>query len=69
MVGGQDWFRTEAEPLHRTALCSTAADIVREACPWILVAYPKKYSVRHIRLGNDLPTDFPWGTEKNLSLP
>ena len=53
----------------RNALCRSATDILREDCPWIFIAYPNKYSLRHTRLRNDLPTDFPWGTEKYLALP
>ena len=56
------------DPAARTALIHSATDIVREDCPWILISHPTKYSIRHTRLRNDLPTDFPWGTEKYLSL-
>ena len=59
----------ETNSTARATLCRTAADLVREDCPWILLSYPTKYSIRHTRLRNDLPTDFPCGTEKYLALP
>ena len=45
-----------------------AQEIIREDCPWIFLYYPKRYSFAKARLGNYIPSDFPYGTEKYLYL-
>ncbi len=40
--------------------------IIREACPWIFVHFPRAYSLCGPRVGNYLPHDFPYGMEKHL---
>lgn len=43
------------------ALCQ---EIVREDCPWIFSHYNKVYSLVGPDVGNYIPTDFPYGTER-----
>ena len=38
--------------------------IVREDCPWIFTHYPKSYSLVRPRVGNYIPSAFPYGSEK-----
>ena len=45
-----------------------AQEIVREDCPWIFLYSPKSYSLMWNRVGNYIPTDFPYGIEKHLRL-
>ena len=52
------------ESPEREALCRAAADVVLEDCPWILMAHPMAFSVRHARLRNYRRHDFNWGMEK-----
>ena len=42
--------------------------IVREDCPWIFTHYPKSYALVRPRVGNYIPSDFPYGNEKHLRL-
>ena len=49
---------------EREALCRAAAAVVLEDCPWILMAHPMAFSVRHARLRNHRRHDFSWGMEK-----
>jgi len=39
-------------------------EIVREDCPWIFTHYPKTYSLVRKRVGNYIPSAFPYGNEK-----
>ena len=52
------------ESPEREALCRAAADVVLEDCPWIFMAHPMAFSVRHARLQNYRRHDFNWGMEK-----
>lgn len=49
---------------QREALCRSAQAVVLEDCPWILMAHPMAFSVRHTRLRNHWRHDFAWGVEK-----
>lgn len=52
------------ESPEREALCRAATDVVLEDCPWILMAHPMAFTVRHARLRNYRRHDFNWGMEK-----
>ena len=41
-------------------------ETVREDCPWIFAHYPKSYSLVRARVGNYVPSDFPYGQERHL---
>ena len=55
-----------ADPAEREARWRTAQEIVREDCPWIFTHYPKSYSLVRARVGNYIPSDFPYGQERHL---
>lgn len=38
--------------------------IVREDCPWIFTHFPRSYSLVRPRVGNYIPSAFPYGSEK-----
>lgn len=38
--------------------------IVRDDCPWIFTHFPRSYSLVRPRVGNYIPSAFPYGTEK-----
>lgn len=42
--------------------------IVREDCPWIFTHYPKSYSLVRPRVGNYIPSAFPYGNERYLKV-
>ena len=50
----------------RTAAWRRIQEIVREDCPWIFMHVPKLYSMAWQHVGNYIPTDFPYGSEKHL---
>lgn len=43
-----------------------AQEILCEDCPWIFTHYSKSYSLIRPRVGNYVPSDFPYGQEKHL---
>ncbi|MGN0847950.1 MAG: ABC transporter substrate-binding protein [Kiritimatiellia bacterium] len=55
-----------ADADERARLWQAAQEIIREDCPWIFLHFPKAYSLSWDHLGNYIPTDFPYGTEKHL---
>lgn len=42
--------------------------ILRDDCPWIFTHYPKSYSLVRPRVGNYIPSAFPFGNEKYLKV-
>jgi ABC-type transport system substrate-binding protein len=40
--------------------------IIREACPWIFIHFPRAYSLSGPRVERYIPHDFPYGMEKYL---
>ena len=40
--------------------------IIRDACPWIFIHFPRAYSLTGPRVDHYLPHDFPYGMEKYL---
>ena len=50
---------------ERNAHWATCQEIVREDCPWIFLHFPKAYSLSWDHVGNYIPSDFPYGTEKH----
>jgi len=50
---------------ERNVLWQKAQEIIREDCPWIFLNHPKRYSLAWDHLGNYIPSDFPYGTEKH----
>ena len=53
--------KTAAE---RNAHWMKCQEIVREDCPWVFTHVNKSYSLVRSTVGNYVPTDFPYGTEK-----
>ncbi len=53
---------------QRLALYRQMQAILRDACPWIFVHFPRAYSLCGPRVGNYLPHDFPYGMDKHLRL-
>ena len=41
-------------------------EIVREDCPWIYTHYRKESSLTGPRVGNFVPSDFPYGNEQHF---
>ena len=54
------------DPAVRNEKWRAAQEIIRDDCPWIFLHFPKAYSLSWDHVGNYLPTDFPYGTEKHL---
>lgn len=40
--------------------------MIRDACPWIFIHFPRAYSLYGPRVANYLPHDFPYGMDKHL---
>ena len=55
-----------SDPEARNVLWRKAQEIVCEDCPWIFTHYGKSYSLVRPRVGNYIPSDFPYGQEKHL---
>ena len=60
-----DRAMAEKDPGKRNACWRAAQEIVREDCPWIFLHFPKAYSLSWDHVGNYIPSDFPYGTEKH----
>ena len=60
-----DQAMAETDPAKRNACWRKAQEIVREDCPWIFLHFPKAYSLSWDHVGNYIPSDFPYGTEKH----
>ena len=43
-------------------------EIVRADCPWILTHFPKSYTLTRRRIGNYIPSAFPYGSERHYRL-
>ncbi|MBQ6457223.1 MAG: hypothetical protein IJJ51_00290 [Kiritimatiellae bacterium] len=43
-------------------------EIVREDCPWIFTHFPKSYTLVRRRVGNFIPSAFPYGDERHYKL-
>ncbi|MGN0852538.1 MAG: ABC transporter substrate-binding protein [Kiritimatiellia bacterium] len=50
----------------RLAAWRRIQEIVREDCPWIFMHVPKLHSMAWQHVGNYIPSDFPYGSEKHL---
>ena len=61
-----DQAMASSDPEERSRFWRAAQEIVREDCPWIFLHFPKAYSLSWDHVGNYIPTDFPYGTEKHL---
>ena len=61
---GMDATTTE----ERNACWRECDRIVREDCPWIFTHYPKNHSLVRPRVGNYVPSAFPYGQERYLEV-
>lgn len=53
---------------ERAAHWRTCQEIVREDCPWVFIHYNKANSLVRARVGNYVPSVFPYGQEANLTV-
>jgi ABC-type transport system substrate-binding protein len=58
----------EPDEAARLGLYRQMQAIVREDCPWLFLHVPRAFSLRHARVANYAPHDFPYGMEKYLRL-
>ena len=56
---------TREERNRNWAICQ---ELVREDCPWIFGHYSKSNSLVRPRVGNYVPSDFPYGQEVNFTV-
>ena len=56
---------TEVERNRQWGVCQ---EIVREDCPWIFLHYNTAYSLVRSRVGNYVPSVFPYGQEARLTV-
>lgn len=56
---------TEVERNRQWGICQ---EIVREDCPWIFLHYNTAYSLVRSRVGNYVPSVFPYGQEARLTV-
>ncbi|MBR0242057.1 MAG: hypothetical protein IJQ54_05955, partial [Kiritimatiellae bacterium] len=56
---------TREERNRNWAICQ---ELVREDCPWIFGHYSKSNSLIRPRVGNYVPSDFPYGQEVNFTV-
>ena len=56
---------TEVERNRQWGVCQ---EIVREDCPWIFLHYNTAYSLVRSRVGNYMPSVFPYGQEARLTV-
>ena len=61
-----DQAMTEPDPEKRNAIWRAAQEIVREDCPWIFLYFARSNALSWGHVGNYIPSDFPYGTEKYL---
>ena len=54
------------DEVSRLELYRQMQAIIRDACPWIFVHFPRAYSLCGPRVGHYIPHDFPYGMEKYL---
>ena len=59
-----DAAMASADESERNAHWRKCQEIIREDCPWIFTHYPKAYSLVHPRVGNYIPSAFPYGNEQ-----
>lgn len=56
------------DEVERLTLYRQMQAILRDACPWIFVHFPRSYSLCGPRVTHYLPHDFPYGMDKHLRL-
>ena len=56
---------TREERNRNWAICQ---ELVREDCPWLFGHYSKSNSLVRPRVGNYVPSDFPYGQEVNFTV-
>ncbi|MBO6167899.1 MAG: hypothetical protein J6P13_06065 [Kiritimatiellae bacterium] len=54
----------ESDPEKRNVFWRECQRIIREDAPWIFTHFPKSYTLVRPRVGNYLPSAFPYGGEK-----
>ena len=55
-----------ADDAAREEYWRTCQRILREDCPWIFTHFPKSYTLIRPRVGNYIPSAFPYGGEREL---
>jgi len=55
-----------ADEAARLELYRKMQAIIRDACPWIFIHFPRAYSLCGPRVNHYIPHDFPYGMEKHL---